>query len=218
MVKAGTLCSDTGVGQVRTEAVMSNGVRRRSAWLVSLPLAVFGSLLAHQLAYLLVAGEHADALLTETGHGYLERVPTVAVLGLICLALGLGLAALDHVRGAVGRTIPAWLIALVPMLGFAAQEHVERYASSGQVPWTAAVEATFIIGLGLQVPFAALAFIAARALLRTVVVMVEALLGQWRPPARCRAITLFVRPVRIALATGLARFLAPRGPPALPFV
>ena len=197
---------------------MSNGVRRRSAWLVSLPLVVLGSLLAHQLAYLLVAGEHADVLLAETGHGYLERLPTAAVLGLICLLLGLGLAGLDHARGSVGKTIPAWLVAFVPMLGFSLQEHLERYASSGQVPWTAALDATFLVGLGLQLPFAALAYIAARALLRTVAAAVEALLDRRHPVAWCRTIIRRALPRRLALVTGIARCLAPRGPPHIPFV
>jgi hypothetical protein len=176
-------------------------VRRRSAWLISLPLVVLGSLVAHQLAYLIVAGHHADALLAETGHGYLEQLPTAAVLGLICLVLGLGLAGFDHARGARGKTIPAWLIALVPLVGFALQEHVERFGHSGDVPWAAALEATFLVGLGLQLPFAALAFVAARP-----------------PPPRNRTITLRVPRVVVALAARIACSLAPRGPPSLSIV
>lgn len=193
-------------------------VRRRSAWLISLPLVVLGSLVAHQLAYLIVAGHHADALLAETGHGYLEQLPTAAVLGLICLVLGLGLAGFDHARGARGKTIPAWLIALVPLVGFALQEHVERFGHSGDVPWAAALEATFVVGLGLQLPFAALAFVAARALLHTAVAVVAALLKQPPPPPRNRTITLRVPRVVVALAARIACSLAPRGPPSLSIV
>ena len=190
-------------------------MRRRSAWLVSLPLVVLGSLLAHELDYLVVAGEHANALLAETGHGYFSQLPAAALLGLSCVILGLGLAALDQVRGVRGKSIPAWLIALVPLAGFTLQEHAERFAHSGDVPWAAALEATFIAGLALQLPFAALAFVAARALLRTVVAVVAALQKQQQPVGRNRVRSRRAVCVRAAAATGLSRSLAPRGPPSL---
>jgi hypothetical protein len=192
-------------------------VRRRSAWLVSLPLVVLGSLVAHQLAYLIVAGHHADALLAETGHGYLEQLPTAAVLGLSCLALGLGLAGFDYVRGARGKAIPAWLTALVPLVGFALQEHLERLAHNGHMPWAAALDATFLVGLGLQLPFAALAFVAARALLRTATAVVAALLKHPQQPPKNRTITRPAPPALVARAAGIAHSLAPRGPPSLSF-
>ena len=190
-------------------------MRRRSAWLVSLPLVVLGSLLAHELAYVVVAGEHVDALLAETGHGYFNQLPAAALLGLSCVILGLGLAALDQVRGVRGKSIPAWLIDLVPLAGFTLQEHAERFAHSGDVPWAAALEATFIAGLALQLPFAALAFVAARALLRTVVAVVAALQKQQQPVGRNRVRSRRAVCVRAAAATGLSRSLAPRGPPSL---
>lgn len=211
----GDIWSDARVEARSAQLGMSVGVRRRSAWLVSLPLAASGSLLAHQLAYLVVAGTHADALLAETGHGYLEQLPTGGVLALICLVLGLLLAGLDRVRERAGRTIPAWLIALVPMIGFALQEHVERFAHSGNVPWSAALDATFLVGLALQLPFAALAYVMARALLRTVVAVVAALLERPRPTVSRRTYALFIGGAQLVLATGLSRRLAPRGPPLL---
>lgn len=211
----GGVWSDALVETGDRQRGLTHSARRRSAWLVSLPLVVLGSLAAHQLAYLAVAGDHVDALLAETGHGYLDQLPTGAVLGLVCVVLGLGLAALDRVRGARGKTIPVWLIALVPLLGFALQEHVERLAHTGHVPWSAALEATFLAGLGLQLPFAALAYLVARALLQTVAAVVTALLARSRPTARRRMVVRRADDVRIALATGLARRLAPRGPPPL---
>ena len=185
----GEIWSDARVEARSGQLGISAGIRRRSAWLVSLPLVVLGSLLAHQLAYLAVAGTHADALLAETGHGYLEQLPTGGVLALICLVLGLLLAGLDRARERAGRTIPAWLIALVPMIGFA-----------------------------LQLPFAALAFVIARALLRTVVAVVAALLERPRPTGIRRTYDLFAVGVQLVPATGLARRLAPRGPPRLRIV
>ena len=125
------------------------------------------------------------------------------------------MAALDQVRGVRGKSIPAWLIALVPLAGFTLQEYAERFAHSGDVPWAAALEATFIVGLALQLPFAALAFVAARALLRTVVAVVAALQKQQQPVGRNRVRSRRAVCVRAAAATGLSRSLAPRGPPSL---
>ena len=214
----GEIWSDARVEARSGQLGISAGIRRRSAWLVSLPLVVLGSLLAHQLAYLAVAGTHADALLAETGHGYLEQLPAGGVLALICLVLGLFLAGLDRARERAGRTIPAWLIAFVPIIGFALQEHVERFAHSGSVPWSAALDATFLVGLGLQLPFAALAFLIARALLRTVVAVAAALLERPQPTASRRTYALVADGAQLVPATGLARRLAPRGPPRLRIV
>jgi hypothetical protein len=202
----------------RQRSAFPAGPRRHSAWLVSLPLVVLGSLLAHQLAYRLVAGQHADALLADTGHGYLDQLPAGALIGAICLALGLALATLDRVRGAVGKAVPAPVIALVPLAGFALQEHVERFAYDGQVPWTAAFEATFLVGLALQLPFAALAFVAARALLRGVAAVVAVLLAERPAWPRLRTVACSSAPAPRGQAAGLACCHAPRGPPSLRFV
>lgn len=215
MVNGRGIWSDAGAVPSSISLEEGHAVRRRSAWLIALPLVVIGSLVAHQLAYRIVAGAQADALLADTGHGYLEQVPTGAVLSAICLLIGIALAMLDHVRGAVGQAVPAWLIALVPVAGFAIQEHAERLFFTGQVPWAAALDATFLVGLALQLPFAALAFVVARALLRTVAAVVAALLDRSQQHARQRRSTWQRGDSHVVLPTGLARTCAPRGPPGL---
>ena len=197
---------------------IDGSVRRRSAWLVALPLLAAGSLLAHQLSYLIVAGDQAGALLAETGHGYLAHLPAGALLATICVALGLGLAALDRLRDRTGRAVPAWVIAVVPILGFALQEHLERLAESGHVPWTAALDPTFLVGVALQLPFCALAFLAARWLLRGVTALVTALRAR-RPQPR-RGIASGRQPLVVPRMprVGLAFACAPRGPPAFRIV
>jgi hypothetical protein len=172
---------------------------RRAAWLVALPLVAAGWLTAHGLAYVLVAPDphHREEVLAETGHGYLAAAPSVLAFALTVLACGLGLAVCDGARGAAGRPVPLWPVALVAPLGFAAQEHVERLLALGAFPG-AALEPSFLVGIALQLPFALAALLVARAVIR-----VGEALGQ-----RLRV----TRPRAVHGAIGLCR---PRSAPAL---
>jgi hypothetical protein len=141
--------------------------RRAVAWLVSAPLAVLGSQVAHWEAYrLVVPGDEARAaLLHRTGHGYLEHLPLLAALALACMLVGLLARAVAAYRGRGGESAPAWPFAIVPPAVFVLQEHLERLAH-GQVPTAAVREPTFLPGLLLQLPLAALALALAWLLLR----------------------------------------------------
>jgi hypothetical protein len=189
-------------------------LRGRVAPLVALPLAVAGSLVAHELAYRVVGGAHAHVLLEESGHGYLEHLPAGAMLGLAVLAVGLVVAAAGRARAS--RALPAWAVGLVPFAVFAAQEHLERWVHTGEWPWGAALEATFLVGVALQAPFAVVAWALARVLLRTVARLVGCGLPVRRRFGRPR-----VRGVRAELARSprapLAGRGAPRGPPVVSF-
>jgi hypothetical protein len=71
-------------------------MRRRVSFLLALPIAVAGSLVAHQLGYLLsdpVAAERARAL-AATGHGYLRFLPMLLAAGAVTLLAGLALEVL----------------------------------------------------------------------------------------------------------------------------
>jgi hypothetical protein len=168
---------------------VSHDVRRRSAWLVGLPLLVAGSLISHQLAYAIVGGAQADELLAATGHGYLDRLPLGAALGAVCVVIGLALAGADAVARHRERSIPAWAVGLVPVVGFGVQEHLERLVHLGAFPWHAATEETFVVGMLLQLPFAALAWALASILLRAAAAIAGALRrvrGRWgRPRSTC---------------------------------
>jgi hypothetical protein len=190
-------------------------VGKRSAWLVSLPVMLAGCLGAHLAAYVLVEpGAHArHDLLANSGHGYLSQLP---LLGAAVLVLLLA-AALHHalVGRAGARPRPAVFVALPP-LAFTVQEHLERWAHAGGFPVAAALEPTFLLGLALQLPFALLAWLLARATLGTAEALGRLLRPRHRNP-RWRSLgvsapaSASLRSLR-PLALGAPR----RGPPPRP--
>jgi len=125
-------------------------------WLLLLPLAAVGWLIAHWLAYVLVAPDahHRARLLSDTGHGYLSATPAaVACAGTLVLA-GFAIALHDGLRQRERARVPVWPVGVVPPLGFAVQEHLERMIERGAFPLDAALEPTFVAGMALQLPFA----------------------------------------------------------------
>jgi hypothetical protein len=127
--------------------------RVRPAPFVGLPLLVLGWLGGHELAYGLVGSDRHL-------HGYLAHAPllvgtcaAVALAGIVARACGLA-----------QRQLPLWAVVLAPASGFAVQEHVERALQADGIPWGAALEPVFLIGLLLQAPFALAAALLARAL------------------------------------------------------
>ncbi len=169
-------------------------MRRRASFLISIPVAVAGSLLAHQVSYVLQASDGAARarLLAATGHGYLTRVPLLAGV-LIAVALG-GLIREAAIRWkGTGRTGPIWPIALIPPLAFLVQEHLERLLHDGTFPWHLAAQPAFLRGLALQIPFALLALGLATVIAGTVRRVVDAIrepvrraTPQWQGPSIAR--------------------------------
>src|SRR4029078_10457577 len=51
------------------------------------------------------------------------------------------------------RPSSAWWVAPIAPLGFTAQEHLERLAHTGELPWLLTTP-TFLVGLALQLPVA----------------------------------------------------------------
>jgi hypothetical protein len=141
---------------------------RLLAWLICLPLAAAGSLIAHTAAYL-VAEPDADRRATElarTGHSYLENLPAIGVFALVGLVGAIVLSGRDAARGRAASWSPSpRFFALLPPLGFTLQEHVERALASGSLRLDVVGEPAFVLGLALQLPFGLAAFLAARALL-----------------------------------------------------
>jgi hypothetical protein len=162
--------------------------RRRFVWSLSLPLAAIGWIAGHWLAYLLVAphGAHREQLLSETGHGYLGVAPLFVACAVTMLVAGLALAIADGMRDRARGRAAAWPVALVPPLGFAVQEHLERAIELNALPLGVALEPAFLVGLALQLPLAAAALLVAHTVLAfghalgRKVPVVRAL----RPPAR----------------------------------
>jgi hypothetical protein len=197
-------------------------VRRRAAWLISLPLAIASWLGAHCFAYWLVApgaerhmGLHADA-----GHAYLGYTPAIVIWGLALLLAGLVLCVWQGMRGGRPSPPPLRLFALLPPAGFAVQEHAERLVGTGVIPHDLVTEPTFLVGLALQLPFALAALLLAYALS-------ELGFGFGRAAARAFALhgPTFGTPPRLLGSRTSATLIAPsvlapghgpRAPPAAP--
>jgi hypothetical protein len=141
--------------------------RRRFVWSLSLPLAAIGWIAAHSLAYRLVAphGAQREQLLSETGHGYLGVAPLLVACAVTMLLAGLALAIADGARDRARGRVAAWPVALVPPVGFAVQEHLERAIELGALPLGVALEPVFLVGLALQLPVAAAALLLAHTVL-----------------------------------------------------
>ena len=143
-------------------------MRRSLAWLIAVPTMLAGTEAAHALAYRLVFPQASLRLgvLAATGHGYTAWLPLVlALAGAVALA-GVGAAALDVARGRRVRALGPVAFALLPPLAFALQELLELSLHTSSLAWDVYAEPTFVPGLALQLPFALVAFVAARLLLR----------------------------------------------------
>jgi hypothetical protein len=195
--------------------------RGRLVWLLSIPLIVASTELAHVVAYRLIYPdpEERTAVLASSGHGYFTYDPLCLAVGaalVVCALLGRAIRA--HVeRETSAARISAAPFAALPPATFVLQEHLERLLHGGAFPFGTALEPTFLIGLLLQLPFAVLAYVLARLLLRAA----ERLgtVRRTRPP-RCTERPLpgrsprasFVLPRLAPLVTGSSG----RGPPTKP--
>jgi hypothetical protein len=170
-------------------------MRRTLAWALVTPLAAVGVLAGHAAAYTLTGADPGPA------HEYLNHAPQVLVL-LVPLGL-LGLACQQR-PAARPSMLP---FALLAVAGFAAQEHVEHLAHTGQLPWLL-TDPTFLAGLALQIPVA----LACLALARHVLGVLEAGGRTHRPPAGDIRLPLTLAPALVPAETRPARATG-RGPP-----
>jgi hypothetical protein len=193
-------------------------MRRSVAWLSALPLILVGSQVAHVVAYRLVYPSSPVRLheLVSTGHGYMERLPLVLGIAGAVAVVSLLAGVLDAARGRRLRALPAWAFALLPMASFTLQEILERSLHAEAFVWRAIETPTFVPGLLLQLPFALLAYLIARLLLR-VAEETGRRLAAAIPAARLAPVD-FVLPAAAGgpvRANAIALRLAKRGPPQL---
>jgi hypothetical protein len=186
-------------------------MRRRLAWLVALPSMLAGTEAAHALAYRIIFPQsHVRVVaLAISGHGYLAWLPLVLALCGAAALVGLGAAALDAARGRTVGAVPPVAFALLPPLAFALQELLELSLHTGTFAWHAYAAPTFLPGLALQVPFAALAYLAARLLMRVAARIGRSFASRPRVhalPLRCTDCNL--AEIGLHLAVG-----GPRAPP-----
>jgi hypothetical protein len=147
---------------------------RRLPWLLALPLMVAGSVAAHLVGYAVVPAtpEHATGEGGELG-GFHERASqgvaghTVLLLGLAASLIGVVCirALLARVRGRESRRLGAGCFFLLPLIAYSSQELLERLLHAESFPFQAVLEPRFLLGLALQLPFAAAAFVLAWLLL-----------------------------------------------------
>jgi hypothetical protein len=126
-------------------------VDRARVWLAVSPLVAAGVLSAHALAYWLTGTPTGDL------HAYLDHTPQILIL----------VAAVGMLAAGLASRLPApraWPFAVAAPLAFVAQEHVEQLAHTGQLP-SLLDSPAFLVGLVLQLPFAALSWWLARRLL-----------------------------------------------------
>lgn len=191
--------------------------RRGAAWLVVVPLMLGGTEVAHALSYWLVYPQAVVRwqVLAATGHGYLGWWPLVLGSGGAIGLAGFASGVIGVARGRPARQVPAWAFGVLPLAGFTLQEFLERWLALGGFPWWMVEQQTFRVGLLLQVPFALVAFVAARLLLRAARGIGRVLVGD-RPrlvrlPAGVRA---FASLAVVLPPSFLASGHAGRGPPA----
>jgi hypothetical protein len=171
------------------------------------------------LAYRIVYPQASIRLqaLVETGHGYMSALPLALGVAGAVVALSLAATVADTARGRGVGSLPPWAFALLPVAGFAFQEYIERWLSWGFFPWYAAAQPTFLIGIALQLPFGALAYLAARFLLRTAKRLGRRL-AQSLPPRLRPVSSVLLMPAAQSLPplpSLLSRRLGRRGPPLL---
>ena len=193
-------------------------MRRLAPWILSVPLMLGGTELAHWLSYRLVYPNPFQRAteLAQTGHGYFRLAPSIGALAgaLLFMAAVWHWTALRGGRRLV-RPAPCWQFLALPPLCFALQEHLEQFFSTGTVTGVSQAP-TFMLGVLLTLPFGLAAYLIARFLLR----MVEAVARVLGHPRPARKMPLsFPRPRLQLRARVRGRALASgrsgRGPPSL---
>jgi hypothetical protein len=191
--------------------------RRVLAWFVSVPLVLAGVEGGHWLAYRLVYPNSSlrAQVLVHSGHGYLSYAPLLfAVAGAVGLcAFGLRVLGRGR-RDSVLVQVPLLPFLLVAPLAFAFQECSERLLIGGW-PFAAPLAPTFLPGLVFQAPFALLAFLLARWLLRAAERLrgFAAGFGAAPPFPSAPQAALSMRLIQLRRPTALAGGHAERGPP-----
>lgn len=166
-------------------------------WLLITPLSALGVLAGHELAYRLTRTPQQEL------HGYLGHLPELGLLLALLTLLGASLVE----RGA---RIALWPFPALAITGFVVQEHVERVAHTGSVPFLLD-KPVFLIGLGLQAVVAIAAWLCARLLVRVV--------GSTDVPQRRVGVALAevtFAPLVLPRAAHPAGASRPRAPPVAP--
>ena len=193
-------------------------MRRSGPWLISIPLMIAGSQVAHALAYRLAypQAQVRWRVLESTGHGYLAFLPLAAgIVGAVLLAGCLVIVA-DAARRREPGPMPAWAFALLPILGFTVQEFTERWLAGSDFPWWMVLQPTFRIGLVLQLPIGLVVFALVALLVRIARRIGAALIGRTPAPVFAAAAVVSSTGVCLPRLSSLSLGWSLRGPPLPP--
>jgi hypothetical protein len=140
--------------------------RRAAPWIVAAVLCAAGSLGAHAVGYWLEPSGAAA-----TGHAWFDLLPTLAVGAVVALVASLALETREILRSRTTGSVPGWLYLVLPGAAFLVQEHVERAATTAQLPVDTLAQPAVLAGLIFQLPFGVAALVAARLLSRATVAL-----------------------------------------------
>ena len=188
------------------------------ALLLTLPAVIGGSLTAHFVTYAVANPNAHDRarVLAETGHAYLQRPWLILLVLLTVFGVGGLLCVHSEIHGRASSRISATPFLVGAPLGYAALEHLERLFATGHWPADLVLQPSFLFGLALQLPFAALAVLIARLVLRSATSVARAIrrrafVPRWTAAPRIARATLIVFTPRPAALAGAG---ASRAPPA----
>lgn len=114
-------------------------------------------LLAHQLTWRVAPHEH-----TEVAHGYLRYAAVFFALAVAVVLVAATRQLVQTVGGHPGTIPSPWPFAVIPIVGFVLQEHLEHLVAARELDLAFFASPPFLVGLALQVPFACAALIVAR--------------------------------------------------------
>ena len=153
--------------------------RRRLPWLVSLGMIAAGSVTAHTLGYLAFASsaERGDEV-AEHSHRVAAHLPLILAILSAAVVVGVVSRIVSTVRGHSAGGASMRLFFVLPPLGFAVQEAIERIMHVESAPWNGLHEPAFLTALLLQIPFGVVAYLTARWLTRIAVRIGHMLAGR----------------------------------------
>jgi hypothetical protein len=189
-------------------------MRRRLPWLLGLPLMIAGSLMAHIVGRLISSVDILEQPEVRESTP-LRLLPILAAFMSFALVVGGAWLWSRAVRRPWRGVSATWFL-IAPPVAYALGEWAERLLHGTDPALHEAHDANIAVGLLLQVPFALLAYVAARTLLIVGRRVISAL-RRWSSPPRlrdaCRPILSRRRaPLRRSLHA-VARSV--RGPPPL---
>jgi len=190
-------------------------VRRRTLLFLTLPALLAAETACHQAVAAFLDGDNPrHRLLAHAVAAYFElALVLLTVVGLLAAAT-LGRRALGSFHAKDPHPLPSWRLAVLPALGFLAQEGVESLVQE-RLEWAPMLEPAVLVGLALQLPCGVLAVWLVRTLLRAADQLGCTLARRAARPAR--PIRTRLRPLAIAALRlpVLASQQAGRAPPAV---